>query len=173
VAGSGSRRQTFAFALLAWSVLSDCASTLPVAAEQPAEKPRSATAALAAPRTRAKACPNVRQAERTFIGFAADQTLDDFEATARQATRVLRLVKTQLCRLGAEQDRAGALRAALDAGGGEIRSVHFSSGELMLADVGVQIGERDDAEPADPGSAWVVHVQRAGEGWRVLRAAPK
>jgi hypothetical protein len=173
VTRSGSRRRTLAFALLAWSVLSDCASTLPVAAEQPAERPRSATAALATPKSRANACPNVRQAERTFVGFATDQTLDDFEATARHATRVLRLLKTQLCRLGAEQDRAGKLRAALDAGGGEIRSVHFSSGELLLADVGVQVGERAGAESDDAGRTWVVHVQRTGEAWRVLSAAPK
>ena len=170
--GSSSRRQTLAFALLAWSVLSDCASTLPVAAEQAVAKPGSASAAppSAAPATPATVCPNVRQAERTFIGFAADQTLDDFEATAQQATRVLRLIKTQLCRL---RDRAGGLRAALDEGGGEIRSVHFSSAELVLADVGVQTGERAGAEPADAGRAWVVHVHRTGDGWHVLSAAAK
>jgi len=173
VVGSSSRRQTLAFALLAWSVLSDCASTLPVAAEQTAAKPAAAVdSSSAAPATRAKVCPNVRQAERTFIGFAADQTLDDFEATAQQATRVLRVIKTQLCKLGAEQDRAGGLRAALDAGGAEIRSVHFSSGELVLAAVDVQTGEHAGAEP-DAGRAWVVHVHRTGDRWHVLSAAAK
>jgi len=175
VARSSSRRWTLAFALLAWSVLSDCASTLPVAAEHASvasSRPDVAPADVAR-QPQPRACPNVRQAERTFVGFAADQTLADFEVTARQATRVLRVIKAQLCRLGPEHERGGGLRAAVDATGGEIRSVHFSSAQLLLADVGVQTREQPGAEPDAGTRDWVVHVQRQGDAWRVIGAAPK
>jgi hypothetical protein len=174
---SSSRRWTFPFALLAWSVLSDCASTLPVAAEHASTAPSPANAAPAATArvARPRACPNVRQAERTFVGFAADQTLADFEATAQHATRVLRVIKTQLCRLGPEHERGGGLRAAVNESGGEIRSVHFSSAQLLLADVGVHTAEQPGAGSAgDAGTReWVVHVQRHGDAWQVISAAPK
>jgi hypothetical protein len=117
----------------------------------------------------------VRQAERTFVGFAADQTLTDFEATAQQATRVLRVIKTQLCRLGPQHERARDLRAAVSTTGGEIRSVHFSSAQLLLADVGVHTGvaEPTDALPGATTGDWVVRVQRLGDAWQVISAAPK
>jgi hypothetical protein len=115
----------------------------------------------------------VRQAERTYVGFAADQSLEDFEATARAAKRVLRTLKTQLCRLGPEQDHAGALRAALAGGGAEITSVQFTSGQLLFADVGVATGGAGGSAPDARDREWVVQVQRTGEAWQVLSAAPK
>jgi hypothetical protein len=151
------------FVLLAGSVLSQCASTPPIASDQTTQ-PRAASAASA---IKPAACANVRQAAHTFIGFAADQALDDFDATALQATRVLSAIKLQLCRLAPEQDPAGGLRAALVASGAEIKAVHFTSAQLLLAHVDVQTGE------PDAGRAWLVQVQRAGETWRVLSAAAK
>ena len=170
------RKRTLACALVAWSVLTDCASTMPAAAERSSEPgPSSGAEAPAQPAAQpvaAEPCANVRQSARTFIGFASDQTLDDFEETAEQATELLSALKGQLCRLGLEQDRGGALRAAMAGSGAEITSVSFKSAELLRADVGVRT-RAAAAAPADRGQPWIVRVERTGHAWRVLDAAVK
>jgi hypothetical protein len=108
----------------------------------------------------------VRQASRTFIGFAEGQNLQDFEATAVEAERVLRAIKTQLCRL--DQQRDQGLRAASLAGSGvEISSVRFTLADLSGADVEVKWGAQDGGELVDPELLWTLRMQRTGVAWNV------
>jgi hypothetical protein len=126
--------------------------------------PSAQQAAAAQPRE--PPCPGVKQAPRTFIGFAEGQNLDDFEATATEAGRVLRAVKTELCRLDAQRDNG--LRAATLTGGGLlITAVKFTAADLSGADIELKRAEElDDNVP--PQREWLVRMQRHEASWSVL-----
>jgi hypothetical protein len=121
----------------------------------------------AAGRPRVPPCPGVKQAARTFIGFAKGQNLDDFEATATEAERVLRAVKTQLCRLDAQRDN-GLRAGSLTDGGLLITAVKFTSADLSAADVELKRAEDLDND-VPPQRLWLVRMQRsAAAAWSVL-----
>jgi hypothetical protein len=129
---------------------------------------RDAGSAGAAARDGSKRC-DVRQAPRTFIGFADGQTLDDFEATAIEAERLLATLGVVLCGLSEEQDAQGTLRAALAEGAVEITAVRFTLADLTTADVelrsATESGTDGGAEPR-----WLVRCERAGNAWRIVSA---
>jgi len=75
----------------------------------------------------------VTSSHRTWVPFAPNQTLEDFEQTAVAASRLLRYVKAELCALAPGLDPSGALHQALQSGTSEIVSVEFSSAELTNA----------------------------------------
>jgi hypothetical protein len=116
----------------------------------------------------------VRQAERTFIGFAEGQSLDDFEATASEAQHVLRAVRSQLCRLDQQRDN-GLRTASLESTGLQITAVRFMLADLSAADVEVKAGAQDpiQAQAKAGETVWNVRMQRSGPAWRVLSSRKK
>ena len=114
-------------------------------------------------------CRGIKQAPRTFIGFAKGQDLENFEATATEAERVLRAVKTQLCCLDAQHDNG--LRAASLAGAGLlIIAVKFTAADLSGADVELKRAEDLDND-VPPQRLWLVRMQRSSTAaWSVLLA---
>jgi hypothetical protein len=135
-------------------------------ASAPSAGPHGAQQGVAA-RPRVPPCPGVKQAPRTFIGFAEGQNLDDFEATATEAQHVLRAVKAQLCRLDGQRDN-GLRTATLTGSGLLITSVKFTSADLSGADVELKRAEElDDNVPSQ--RLWLVRMQRgAAAAWSVL-----
>jgi hypothetical protein len=121
----------------------------------------------AAERPRVPPCPGVKQAARTFIGFAEGQSLDDFEATANEAERVLRAVKKQLCRLDAQHDN-GLRAGSLTQGGLTITAVKFTTADLSAADV--ELKRAEDLDNDVPSQRlWLVRMQRSAAAvWSVL-----
>jgi hypothetical protein len=75
----------------------------------------------------------VKSAHRTWVPFAPDHALDDFEQTAVAVRQLLGYVKAKLCALAPGLDPSGALHQALQAGTTEIVAVEFSSAELTSA----------------------------------------
>jgi hypothetical protein len=117
----------------------------------------------------ASAC-GVRQARRTFVGFSDEQSLADFDLTAREAERVLAAVKVELCQLGKAQDKDGTLRAALSGGIVEITAVRFRRGDLASAVLNLQTAPPEGAEPSALEIRWLVNVKRVADAWQVVSA---
>jgi hypothetical protein len=112
----------------------------------------------------------VRQAPRTFVGFADKQGLDAFERTAAEAERLLAAIKIELCSLRAAQDHDGTLRAALSGGLIEITAVRFTRGDLSTANVDVQT-LASDGRSAGAEIHWLVRTKRSAQGWQVVSSA--
>jgi hypothetical protein len=115
---------------------------------------------------------SVRQAARTFVGFADKQGLDTFEQTATQADQLLAALKRELCALTPAQDRDGTLRAALSGGMLEITAVRFTHKNLATANVDVQTLAPDGN--AQGGEIhWLLHTKRGAQGWQIVSSARK
>jgi hypothetical protein len=112
----------------------------------------------------------VRQAARTFVGFSDEQSLDDFDLTAREAERVLAAAKVELCRLGPSRDKDGTLRAALSGGIVEITAVRFRRGDLTSAVLNLQTAPADDGEPSALEIRWIAQAKRVANAWEVVSA---
>jgi hypothetical protein len=129
-----------------------------------------ATSAAEAPAGASAGCV-VRQSPRTFVGFADQQSLDDFDRTAAEAERVLAMTKVALCRLSARQDRDGTLRAALSGGVVEITAIRFQHKNLASAVLNVQTAPADGTASASAlETRWLLKVERTGTDWGVVSA---
>lgn len=113
---------------------------------------------------------DVRQAPRTFVGFADKQGLDAFERTAAEADQLLAALKRELCALSPAQDHDGTLRAALSGGLLEITAVRFTRKDLTTANVDVQT-LAPDGSPAGGEIHWLLHTKRGGKGWQIVNSA--
>src|SRR5262249_37502527 len=113
---------------------------------------------------------SVRQAARTFVGFADKQGLDAFEQTATQADLLLAALKRELCALTPAQDHDGTLRAALSGGMLEITAVRFTHKNLATANVDVQTLAPDGN--AQSGEIhWLLRTKRGAQGWQIVSSA--
>ena len=112
----------------------------------------------------------VRQAARTFVGFADKQGLDAFERTAVEADQLLAALKRELCALTPAQDRDGTLRAALSGGLLEITAVRFTHKNLASANVDVQT-LAPDGSPQGAEIHWLLRTKRGTQGWQIVSSA--
>ncbi len=165
------RRSWLTHTLLLCSALACCSSTVPAESE-PATAPAGARsaggegAAVASPASAPRAGCRVRQAQRTFVGFAEHQSLDDFEATALEAERVLHMLKAELCRPHAASSSDPKLRAAIGAGLLEITAVRFTRADLSAA-----TAELREPEPATQ-ARWLLQCARTDTGWQIVSTQP-
>jgi hypothetical protein len=115
----------------------------------------------------ARACP-VHRAERTFVGFSDEMSLEDFELAAIQAERILDAVKTQLCSSLDARSPDGTLSTALELGGVEVTSIVFTRADAGAADVRV----RPAAKPADDDAVehpgWQLELVEREVGWQIV-----
>lgn len=158
-----------ACALFAWGMFVDCASTHAAVNPAATTPPPPPHAAVSGPQ--GAACGNVRNAPRTFIGVAAGQPLDDFAASAVEAGKALRAIKSQLCVLKDAQDPGGELRGALARGSAEITVLRFLNADLAVADVELQRAPVDGELAGALRTQWLVRVERVQAAWHVVSAS--
>jgi hypothetical protein len=113
----------------------------------------------------------VRQAPRTFVGFADKQGLDAFERTAMEAEQLLAALKRELCELSPAQDSDGTLRAALSGGLLEITAVRFTRKDLTTANVDVQTIAPDGDSQGQGEIHWLLRTKRGARGWQIAASA--
>jgi hypothetical protein len=100
-------------------------------------------------------------------------SLDDFELAAREAERILKLLRTSLCALPAGCDAGGSLRATLAAGTQlEIAAIYFTRDDATRADVNVQTAAAAGDADTAPAQRWVLKLERSAQGWRVASVVP-
>lgn len=164
------------YLLIACCALAGCGGAHGAAEEGPrdarvAAPPPARDAPAGAGSRSAPPCPNVRQARRTFVGFAEGQDLEAFEATAYEGERVLRAVRVELCLLDVEHDPSGTLASAAADGAVEVTSVQFTRADLGAADVGVRAAGAE----ADGGGErrWTVAMERTADEWHVVAVIAK
>ena len=163
-------RQAIALAIAA------CATacvTRPAQRPEPAHLPttvdRSASGATQAP-----CASDVRRAARTYVGFSANMSLDDFELAAFEAERILAGLGVQLCALTDAQDRDGSLRAAVRARALEVTSIIFTRDDAGGAAVRVRVAAiGSDRRATVDLSTWLLELTRTTNGWQVVSATPQ
>lgn len=128
-------------------------------------------AARAKGRAGAIAGCDVRREKRIFVGFSDDMTLDDFEAAAIHAERVLDRVPVDVCQAWASASPAvkpalsPVLRGVITAGARlSATQVRFTNRRLVSALVHLAASGAERAP-----TQWLAHLQRTGNDWHVLR----
>ncbi len=164
----GGQAIALAFAACATACATGAAQR-PEPAPLPTTLDRSASGQAAAP-----CASDVRRAARTYVGFSANMSLDDFELAAYEAERILAGLGAQLCALTDAQDRDGSLSAAVHARALEVTSIVFTRDDAGAAAVRVRLpAVGSDARATVEHSAWLLELTRTENGWQIVSAIPQ
>jgi hypothetical protein len=141
----------------------------------PGASPTDASSHRGAGDAAASAC-TVRRAARTYVGFSANMSLDDFELAAFEAERILAALAVQLCELTDAVDADASLRAALQLRTLEVTSIVFTQDDAGGADVGVRLAARErvpggDASDAGERPTWLLELVRVADDWSIVSSA--